>query len=108
MDLQHARRWQPERHEAPARPRRSRAGCSTDASSPDDPRGAAAFWSPRCCAQVASLDVTSMIRTAWDYAKRCATPLRRVNRVLVLGTALTALLAVSAIYSHRAHNEKIV
>jgi PAS domain S-box-containing protein len=49
-----------------------------------------------------------MIRTAWDYAKRCATALTRVNRVLALGTGLTALLTVSAIYSHRAYNEKIV
>jgi len=49
-----------------------------------------------------------MIRTAWDFAKRCAATLRHVNRVLALGTGLSVLLTVSAVYSHRAHNEKIV
>jgi len=49
-----------------------------------------------------------MISTAWDVAKRCATAVRRVNRVLALGMGLSVLLAVSAIYSHRAHNDKIV
>ena len=49
-----------------------------------------------------------MITTVWDFTKRCATAVRHVNGVLALGTGLSILVTVSAIYSHRAHNEKIV
>src|SRR4051812_21629580 len=108
MDLQHARQWQAQRGQAPARLQRRGAGSSTDALLPDDTGGAAAFRPPGIRAQVPSVDVASMIRTAWDFAKRCAAALRRVNRVLALGAGASALLTVSAIYSHRAHNEKIV
>jgi hypothetical protein len=43
-----------------------------------------------------------MIRAAWDFSKSCATALRHVNLVLALGTGLSVLASVSAVYSHRA------
>jgi len=48
-----------------------------------------------------------MIRAASDFAKSCAIALRHVNLVLALGTGLSVLASVSAVYSHRGHNEKI-